>query len=54
MKAIRERCPNVPILLMTGYSAAYLASINLGDLEVLTKPIDLDELSARLGAAFRS
>jgi len=49
MRAIKECWPNVRILLMTGFSTAYLTSINSpGDIEVLTKPLDLDELLKRL------
>ncbi len=48
--AIQKTDPNTRCFLMTGYSADHLATqaIEAGAIEVLTKPLDLDELSQRL------
>ncbi len=48
--AIQETDPKTRCFLMTGYSADHLATqaIEAGAIEVLTKPLDLDELSQRL------
>jgi len=38
------------IVLMTGYSAGYLdeSAVNTGSVDVLTKPVDLEEVSRQL------
>ena len=48
--AIQETDPKTRCFLMTGYSADHLATqaIEAGAIEVLTKPLNLDELSQRL------
>jgi DNA-binding NtrC family response regulator len=50
MQAIQELTPGAHIVLMTGYSAGHLdaADVNTGSVEVLTKPMDLDEVSKQL------
>ncbi len=50
--AIPETNPETRCFLMTGYSADRLAAraVEAGAIEVLTKPLDLDELSRRLVA----
>ena len=51
MRAIRRACNTTSVLLITGYSAAYLSqTTGMPDdgVELLTKPLKLDALSHRL------
>ena len=50
MEAIQETTPEARIVLMTGYSAGYLdeSAVNTGSVDVLTKPVDLKEVSRQL------
>jgi signal transduction histidine kinase/CheY-like chemotaxis protein len=49
--AARERTPNLPVLLLTGYAGNALESSQIGPgIEVLRKPFSLDALSKRVGA----
>ena len=50
--AIQETDPEARCFLMTGYSADHLAAraIEAGAIEVLTKPLDPDQLARRLAA----
>ena len=52
MRAIRVINGEAHIILMTGYSAGHPEQtvVDTGSAQVLTKPIDLDELSKRLAA----
>jgi PAS domain S-box-containing protein len=46
---LRERHPNLPVILATGYSQA--AERSIGNFPLLRKPYTLDQLSQALGAA---
>ena len=48
--AMRERCPELPVLLLTGYGGALLAerAARAGIARVLTKPVQYSELAAAL------
>ena len=49
--AARERTPNLPVLLLTGYAGAAFETSQIGPgMEVLRKPFALDALSKRVGA----
>lgn len=50
LAAIRAERPNLPCFLLTGYSADHIASqgMQVGDAEILTKPVDPDRLARRL------
>jgi CheY-like chemotaxis protein len=48
-RAIRDRCPDLPVLLMTGYSAAASSATDEG-FDVIAKPFTLADLAMRLGA----
>lgn len=50
--AIQKTDPKTRCFLMTGYSADHLAvrAIKAGAIEVLTKPVDINELAGRLTA----
>jgi DNA-binding response OmpR family regulator len=48
--AARERRPNLPVLLITGYAGAALTDWQLAPgMEVMGKPFELDALAARVG-----
>jgi signal transduction histidine kinase/CheY-like chemotaxis protein len=49
--AAREKTPNLPVLLLTGYAGQALDSLNLAaGMEVLRKPFALDAFSERVSA----
>lgn len=52
LQAIRAIQPDLPCFLLTGYSAEDVAGqgIEAGAIEIITKPVDPDELSRRLAA----
>ena len=53
--AARERTPNLPVLLITGYAGKALDSSQFAHgIEVLRKPFSLDTFSKRVGALFTS
>ncbi len=56
MNAMRRVNPDVRILLITGYSANQLDRMVTvpSDVEVLTKPLDLEQLSQRLAGSRRA
>ena len=51
-RAARERRPDLPVVLMTGYSAAASAATE-ASIELLTKPFTLDQLRSELGKQLR-
>ena len=48
LRVVRERCPDVPVVLMTGYATVdtAVAALRLGAADYLRKPIKLEELQA--------
>ncbi len=52
--AARERRPNLPVLLITGYAGAALTDWQLAPgMEVVSKPFKLDTLAARVGSLLK-
>jgi len=49
-RAVSQRCPNLPIVLTTGFSEAATSAARAG-FRVLAKPYSIDALASELGAA---
>lgn len=56
LKAIREKAPHLPVIMLTGHSSEPLAeeALTKGAFDFLNKPCDIDLLSAKINEAVRS
>lgn len=56
LKEIKKRCPDIPVIMLTGHGGLPSASEALaeGAFDYLAKPCDIDILAAKINEAFKS